>query len=53
MWTMYRRTVGETTGAGDGLVLLCGLAVGHERDRVPPLRTDRADMTETVRFIGP
>lgn len=53
MWTMYRTTVGETTGADDGLVLLCGLAVGHEQDRVPPLRTDRADMTETVRFIGP
>ncbi|QNT91119.1 NADH dehydrogenase [Streptomyces griseofuscus] len=48
MWTMYR----ETVGADDGLVLFCGVAVGFEKEGVPRLRTGRADMTETVSFIG-
>ncbi|WUW23882.1 nitroreductase [Streptomyces sp. NBC_01463] len=52
MWTMYRRTVGETVGADDGLVLFCGVSVGFEKVDVPRLRTGRADMTETVSFIG-
>ncbi|MEV0575857.1 nitroreductase [Streptomyces sp. NPDC050392] len=52
MWTMYRRTVGETVGADDGLVLFCGVSVGFEQEDVPRLRTGRADMTETVSFIG-
>ncbi|MFF0727386.1 nitroreductase [Streptomyces sp. NPDC004134] len=52
MWTMYRRTVAEAVGAGDGLVLLCGVAVGHAKAGVPPLRTDRADLAETVTFVG-
>ncbi|WP_089102501.1 nitroreductase [Streptomyces hyaluromycini] len=52
MWTMYRETVGRLVGADDGLVLLCGLAVGFEREGTPPVRTGRADVTETVRFIG-
>ena len=52
MWTMYRRTVSQAVGADDGLVLLCGLAVGFEKEDVPRLRTGRADMAETVSFIG-
>lgn len=52
MWTTYRRTVGRAVGADDGLVLLCGVAVGFEKAGAPPLRTGRADMTETVRFVG-
>ncbi|WP_405403477.1 nitroreductase [Streptomyces sp. NBC_01104] len=52
MWTMYRRTVGETVGADDGLVLFCGVSVGFEKVDVSRLRTGRADMTETVSFIG-
>ena len=52
MWTMYRETVGRLVGAADGLVLLCGVAVGFERQGVPPVRTGRADLAETVRFIG-
>jgi nitroreductase len=51
MWTMYRRTVSEMVGA-DGLVLLCGVAVGREDDAVPPLRTGRASLAETVSFVG-
>ncbi|MFE7625561.1 nitroreductase [Streptomyces sp. NPDC057509] len=52
MWTMYRRTVSEIVGADEGLVLFCGVAVGFEEEGMPPLRTGRADMTETVSFIG-
>jgi nitroreductase len=52
MWTVYRRTVSQTVGADDRLVLFCGVAVGFEKDGVPRLRTGRADMTETVSFIG-
>ncbi|MFE2579587.1 nitroreductase [Streptomyces sp. NPDC059378] len=52
MWTMYRTTVGEVVGAGDGHALFCGVAVGYEKEGVPPLRTGRADLTETVSFIG-
>ena len=52
MWTMFRKTVGRTVGAPDGLVLFCGVSVGFERDGAPQLRTGRADMTETVSFIG-
>ena len=36
----------------DRLVLLCGLSVGYEDEAVPPLRTDRAALAETVTFVG-
>jgi hypothetical protein len=52
MWTMYRKTVSQMVGADDGLVLVCGVSVGFEKEGVPPLRTERADMAETVTFIG-
>ncbi|MGI5372414.1 nitroreductase family protein [Streptomyces sp. A244] len=52
MWTLYRKTVGQMIGADDRLVLFCGVSVGFEKEGVPPLRTGRAAMTETVRFIG-
>ncbi|MFD8084555.1 nitroreductase [Kitasatospora sp. NPDC059722] len=52
MWTVYRETVGQAVGADDGLVLFCGVSVGFEKEGVPQLRTGRADMTETVSFIG-
>ncbi|MFE5325297.1 nitroreductase [Embleya sp. NPDC056575] len=52
MWTMYRKTVGHIVEADDGLVLFCGVAVGYEREGVPRLRTGRADLAETVSFLG-
>lgn len=52
MWTMYRGSVSRLVGADDHLVLLCGLAVGFEREGAPRVRTGRAEVTETVRFIG-
>lgn len=51
MWTMYRRTVSQIVGV-EGLVLLCGVAVGYEDEAVPRLRTGRADLAETVAFVG-
>ncbi|MFD7862061.1 nitroreductase [Streptomyces sp. NPDC059783] len=52
MWTMFHETVGRAVGADDGLVLLCGVAVGFEKEGVPRLRTGRAELAETVRFVG-
>jgi len=52
MWTMYRKTVSEIVRADDGFMLFCGVAVGFEKEGVPALRTGRADMAETVSFIG-
>ncbi|MFE3180977.1 nitroreductase [Streptomyces violascens] len=52
MWTMYRKTVSHIVGAEDGLMLFCGVAVGFEKEGVPRLRTGRADLAETVSFIG-
>ncbi|MFH8218210.1 nitroreductase [Streptomyces sp. NPDC018057] len=52
MWTMYRKTVADVVGAGDGRVLFCGVAVGFEQDGAPRSRTGRADMAETVTFVG-
>ncbi|GIG67125.1 nitroreductase [Phytomonospora endophytica] len=52
MWTMFRESVRETTGAEDGLVLYCGVSVGKADEDVPALRTGRADVAETVRFVG-
>ncbi|MFJ3894851.1 nitroreductase [Streptomyces sp. NPDC090083] len=52
MWTTYRETVSEMVGADDELVLFCGVAVGFEKEGAPQLRTTRADMTETVSFVG-
>ncbi|WP_415938293.1 nitroreductase [Streptomyces sp. 039-1] len=52
MWTMYRRTVGRVAGVDAELVLFCGIAVGFEKEGTPRLRTGRADMAETVTFIG-
>jgi nitroreductase len=52
MWTMYRTTVSRIVAADDRLILFCGVSIGFEDDSVPRLRTGRADVNETVRFIG-
>lgn len=51
MWTMYRRTVSEVVGV-HGLTMLCGVAIGYEDEAVPPLRTGRAELKETVTYLG-
>lgn len=52
MWTMYRKTVSHIVGADEGLALFCGVSVGFEEEGAPRPRTGRADLTETVSFIG-
>jgi nitroreductase len=52
MWTMYRKTVSQIVETDDRLILYCGVSVGFEKKGVPRLRTGRADMTETVSFLG-
>ncbi|XVV08860.1 nitroreductase [Actinoplanes sp. CA-131856] len=51
MWTMYRTTVSEAVGAGDGQSLLCGVSVGYEQEGAPQVRTARATLGETVTFV--
>ncbi|MFD5574895.1 nitroreductase [Streptomyces cadmiisoli] len=50
-WTLFHPDVAKTVGADDGLVQLCGLAVGFEAEGAPQVQTVRADMAETVSFI--
>ncbi|MFJ4467192.1 nitroreductase [Streptomyces sp. NPDC089424] len=52
MWTMYRKTVSQIVGAGPELVMFCGVSVGFEAEDGPRVRTGRADLTETVSFVG-
>jgi len=52
VWTQYWRTVSKAVGVDDRMVLLCGLAVGHEDGDAPRIRADRASLAETVTFIG-
>lgn len=49
---MYRETASRVTRADDRLVLLCGVAVGYEKEDATPLWTERAEVVETVSFIG-
>ena len=52
MWTQYWTTVNKAVGVDDRMVLLCGLAVGHEDADAAPIYTDRANLAEIVTFIG-
>jgi nitroreductase len=52
MWTMFHETVREIVGPPAGHVLWSGLAVGFDDETVPPLRTGRAPMEETVTLVG-
>ncbi|GAA3363678.1 nitroreductase [Streptomyces antimycoticus] len=51
-WSMYHKTVSQAVGADDGLELFCGVSMGFEKEGVPRPRTGRADMAETVSFLG-
>ncbi|HET7900753.1 MAG TPA: nitroreductase [Candidatus Nanopelagicales bacterium] len=53
MWTMFREDVRRTVGVSEDLVLLCGLAIGHEHpDHSGLARTGRAPVHEVVSFVG-
>lgn len=51
MWTMFRETVTSVVGADEGAVLFCGVAVGYEEEGAVRVRTGRAELAETVRFV--
>ena len=49
--TLPPGSVSDVVGA-DALVLLCGVSIGYQDEAVPPLRTERAELAETVTFVG-
>ncbi|NGO72311.1 nitroreductase family protein [Streptomyces boncukensis] len=50
-WSVYRETVAEVVAPPGGLVLFCGLSVGHADPGFRAPRTPRAPLTETVTFL--
>jgi nitroreductase len=50
-WSQVRETVAEVVCPPDGLILFCGLSIGHEDPTVSYVRTGRAPLDETVTFI--
>lgn len=53
-WSLYHETVDEIVQPSEDLMLFCSLAIGYEdTDAVgADLVTDRAPLSETVRFLG-
>ncbi|MFK0290230.1 nitroreductase [Streptomyces sp. NPDC090442] len=51
-WSVYRGSVAEVVSPPDGLVLFCGLSIGHEDPAAGAVRIDRAPLDETVTFVG-
>ena len=46
-----RKTVAEIVSPPDELMLFCGMSIGYEDTTVDCIRTGRAPLDETVRFI--
>jgi nitroreductase len=51
-WSQVRETVAEFLSPKDGLILFCGMSIGHEDPTVSYVRTGRAPLDETVAFVG-
>ena len=51
-WSQVRETVAETLSPSDGLILFCGMSIGHEDPTVRYARTGRAPLDETVTFVA-
>ena len=51
-WSQVRETVAEVLLPPDGLILFCGMSIGHEDSRVSYIRTGRAPLDEVVTFVG-
>jgi nitroreductase len=51
-WSQVRDTVAEFLSPPDGLILFCGMSIGHEDPTVSYVRTGRAPLDETVKFVG-
>ena len=50
-WSQVRKTVAEIVSPPDELMLFCGMSIGYEDTTVDCIRTGRAPLDETVRFI--
>jgi hypothetical protein len=50
-WSQVRKTVAEIVSPSDELMLFCGMSIGYEDPRVDHIRTGRAALGETVKFI--
>ena len=50
-WPQVRETVAEVLSPPDGLILFCGMSIGHEDPKVNYIRTGRAPLDETVTFV--
>ncbi|MBB4566017.1 nitroreductase [Rhizobium leucaenae] len=50
-WSVYRKTVAEILSPREGLILFCGMSIGHEDVKEPYIHTGRASLNETVTFV--
>src|SRR5262250_3161214 len=50
-WSQVRKTVAELVSPPDGLILFCGMSIGHADLTANCTRTGRAPLGETVTFI--
>jgi hypothetical protein len=50
-WSQVRETVAEFLSPPDGLILFCGMSIGHEEPKVSYTHTGRAPLDETVTFV--
>jgi nitroreductase len=51
-WSQVRETVAEVLSPPDGLILFCGMSIGHEDPKVKANTRSRAPLAETVTFVG-
>jgi nitroreductase len=50
-WSQVRETVAEVLSPPAGLILFCGMSIGHEDIKVSYARTGRVPLDETVKFV--
>jgi nitroreductase len=50
-WSQVRKTVSEILSPPDDLILFCGMSIGYEDPAVSYIRTGRAPLNETVKFV--
>ena len=50
-WSQVRETVAEVLSPPAGLILYCGMSIGHEDPAVSYARTGRASLDATVTFV--
>jgi nitroreductase len=50
-WSQVRKTVADIVSPPAGLILFCGMSIGHEDTTVDYVRNVRAPLGETVTFV--